>query len=400
MENYLKKIKIFSKTIKKRWSKLTKKQKNIVFVLAFMVVGFFFMRTRNSNTGDIQYQFTTVEKRSVKSVVSESGEIVSTGLTDVSSTITGIVSGVFVENGQAVKRGEKLFSVVSTATEEERATAYSAYQSAKAGLNSANSTFRSKQATVDRIYDEISGHDDDESLETRETRTVAEVARDNSYYSITSAEAAVAKTWLAYQATADGTVKNTANGVVANLSVAEGQHVNSQYSALLIVSDGGIWITISVTENDVVELEPGQKADISVDALPDEKLTGIVMRFDSVGTVESGVVTYNIHIQVDQNDTNVLPSMTVSVDIVTNQKDAVLTIPNSAIKPYQGSKAVQILDEGTGQTIYIPIKVGIVGTTRSEVLSGLVEGQQIISSVNGGEEQSQGGGVMPFGGGR
>ena len=400
MKNLQKKLQSFFDTAKKRWDKLTKNKKIVVSVIFIVVFGLSFTRARNLSEDGAEYKFTEVINGSVKSVVSESGEITSTGVTDVSSTITGIVNEVFVENGQEVTRGDTLFSVTSTATEAERAAAYSTYQSAASTLDSANSTYRSKQATVENVLDTLSGHDEDETLAQKDTRTIAEAARDNAYYSVVSAKAAVTKTWLAYQATIDGSVKATAKGVVANLSIASGQHVNSQDLALLIVADSGIWITISVTENDVVELQPGQKVDISTDALPDEKLTGIVIRVDSIGIIESGVVTYNVYIQVDQKDTNVLPSMTVSVDIVTNEKTDVLVIPNSAIKPYQGSKAVQVLDEKTNQIIYIPIKVGVAGITKSEVIGGLSEGQVIILSTNGDLEQSRSGGMMPFGGGR
>lgn len=386
-------------TVKKRWSNLTKSKKIIVSMVTIVIAGFIFFQARGSADDEIQYQFTSVSNGSVTSFVSESGEITSTGLTKVPSTITGIVDEIYVENDQEVTRGDSLFLVTSTATDAERATAYSTYQSAVSALDIANSTYRSKQATADNVLDTLSGHDDDETFEQKDTRTTAESARDNAYYSVVSAKAALSKAWFSYQATIDGVVKATADGVVANLAIAEGQHVNALDDALLIVSNSGTWVTISVTENDVVEIESGQKVEISVDALPGEKLTGEVNRVDSVGTVDSGVVTYNIYILVDQLDTNVLPSMTVSVDITTKEVEGVLTIPNSAIKPYQGSKAVQIMDENTGQIIYLPIKLGVTGNTKSEVVSGLTEGQQIIASSNSGSE-SRSGDIMPFGRGR
>lgn len=386
-------------TVKKRWSNLTKSKKIIVSMVTIVIAGFIFFQARGSADDEIQYQFTSVSNGSVTSFVSESGEITSTGLTKVPSTITGIVDKIYVENDQEITRGDSLFLVTSTATDAERATAYSTYQSAVSALDIANSTYRSKQATADNVLDTLSGHDDDETFEQKDTRTTAESARDNAYYSVVSAEATLSKAWFSYQATIDGVVKATADGVVANLAIAEGQHVNALDDALLIVSNSGTWITISVTENDVVEIESGQKVEISVDALPDEKLTGEVNRVDSVGTVDSGVVTYNIYILVDQLDTNVLPSMTVSVNITTKEVEGVLTIPNSAIKPYQGSKAVQIMNENTGQIIYLPIKLGVTGNTKSEVVSGLTEGQQIIASSNSGSE-SRSGGIMPFGRGR
>lgn len=399
MKNMKNKYKRVFNTVKKRWSNFTKSKKIIVSMVTIVIAGFIFFQARGSTDDEIQYQFTLVSSGSVTSFVSESGEITSTGLTKVPSTITGIVDKIYVENDQEVTRGDSLFLVTSTATDAERATAYSTYQSAVSALDIANSTYRSKQATADNVLDTLSGHDDDETFEQKDTRTTAESARDNAYYSVVSTKAALSKAWFSYQATIDGVVKATANGVVANLAIAEGQHVNALDDALLIVSNSGTWVTISVTENDVVEIESGQKVEISVDALPYEKLTGEVNRVDSVGTVDSGVVTYNIYILVDQLDTNVLPSMTVSVDITTKEVEGVLTIPNSAIKPYQGSKAVQIMDEDTGQIIYFPIKLGVTGNTKSEVVSGLTEGQQIIASSNSGPE-SRSGGIMPFGRGR
>jgi len=393
-------MKSLIKNIKDRLKNLSKKQKIIFSIVGIVLIGVIFFTNRSSGE-EVVYKFTTVSKGSVSSVISESGEIDSTGNIEVVSTINGIVDEVYIENGEEVKKGDWLFSVTSTATDEERASAYSSYQSALNNLESAKNTLYLKETTLERVYDEIVGNDDDESFEIKEQRVSAESAKDNAYLSMVSAEAALSKAWYAYQATIDGVVKSTGSGTIANFSVASGQQVNNQDTVLLIESGEESWIKLSVTENDVVDIEVGQKVDVLVDALPNEELRGEVKRVDSVGTITSGVVTFDVYILLDSSPETLRAAMTVSVDIMTSEKNDVLVVSNSAIKSYQGSKAVQILDEDSGQVLYLPIKLGVVGSSNSEVVSGLEEGQKIIgssSSSTSDEEKSGSGGMFPMGG--
>ncbi len=388
-KDYIEKVKKVLGNFANKFKELSLKKK-LVAIGALLVVVYVIVTSGGSDS-EITYQTEEVKKGNVVNIVSETGEISTAAKTSVTSTITGIVKEVYVENGDEIWKGQNLFRVESTATEAERATAYSTHQSAVSSLNAANNTYRSKQATVERVLDEVSGHDTDETLTQKETRTVAEVARDSAYDAVQSAEATVAKTWLAYQATIDGIVKSPANGVVANLSVASGQGVGATADALIVKSEGDTWITLQVNEVDISTVKKGQKATVSVDAVKDKELTGTVERVDDVGTVTSGVVTYNAYILVSETDESIRLGMTVQVDIQTQKKEDVLVVSNSAIKPYQGGKAIQVVDSKTDELIYLPIEIGIVGPTKSEVVSGLTEGQEIVvSQTTGSKEPSSG----------
>jgi RND family efflux transporter MFP subunit len=355
-----------------------------------LLVIIYLIFTGSKSEADAAYKTETVKYGNIVDIVSETGEISTSAKTDVASTITGIVNDVYVENGDEVVRGQSLFSVTSTATQEERATAYSTYQTAASALNIANSNYRSKQATADKVLDELSGHDDDETLAQKETRTIAEVARDSAYDSLKSAEATLSKASLIYQATIDGTVKSTANGTVVNLAIAQGQNVDGSTNALVIESESATWIKLAVNETDISTVKSGQKATVSVDALKDVEFAGKVERVDSIGTVTSGIVTYNVYVLLSEPNQNIKPGMTAQVDIQTQKKEDILVVSNSAIKPYQGGRAVQILDDNTGELIYLPIKVGIVGPTKSEIVSGLEEGQEIIISQTDSSSKNPG----------
>jgi RND family efflux transporter MFP subunit len=394
----VKKTKNISVGFVRKFKTLTLKKKLIVIGVFLAVIYVVF--TFGGNDSDTTYKTEVVKKGNVVNIISETGEISTTGKTTVASTIKGIVADVYVENGDEVARGQDLFSVTSTATEEERATAYSNYQSAVSSLDTANSNYRSKQATAENILDQVSGHETDETLAQKDTRTTAEATRDNAYYSVVSAKANASSKWLLYQETLDGVVKSPASGTIANLAVAPGQSVVTTTNTLIVKSSVDTWVQLAVNEIDISTVDKGQKATVSVDALKDVELTGTVERVDDVGTVTSGVVIYNVYILLPELNQNIKPGMTVQVDIQTQKKEDVLVVSNSAIKPYQGGKAVQIIDDKTGELIYLPIEIGIVGPTKSEVVGGLEDGQEIVVSQGESGTKDQGGGLIRVPGGR
>jgi len=73
--------------------------------------------------------------------------------------------------------------------------------------------------------------------------------------------------------------------------------------------------------------------------------------------------------------------MTIDADIITNKLDKVLTVPNSSVKPYENGKAVRIVNPQTKEVKYVPVVVGIKGTKETQIIKGISEGQEIITSL-------------------
>jgi multidrug efflux pump subunit AcrA (membrane-fusion protein) len=124
------------------------------------------------------YILSKVGKHSITEIISESGTVTTTSKVNIYSPTNGIVSEVFVANGDKVTEKQKLFSVKSTATQQEKAAVYAAYKAAITALATAENTRRSTIATVDRVHDDVKNHDNDESFTQIETRTAAEAAND------------------------------------------------------------------------------------------------------------------------------------------------------------------------------------------------------------------------------
>lgn len=387
--------KIFSQLIKiKNWFVNQSKLKKLIIIALIIIAGWaVFQLTKKEET--LSYVFASVEKRNLVETVSETGEITTDNKVDITTTITGIVREVYVQNGSQVKKGDKLFYVDSTATEAERSQALSSYQSAKAAVGQAQATQHSLQAKMLSEWEQYMDKTEEENFDDpdSEYRDLVEfhvpqkewLAAEADYKSQTDvlakSQAALNKAWLDYQATVDGPVKATSDGVVANLSIAKGQNVDATSQALVIKTESQTWVEVAINESDIVDIKPGQKAEVSIDALPGKTFSAAVERVDEFGTLSSDVMLYYVYLTLNEVDEQIRPGMTVQASITTQEKTDVLTVPSTAIKPYQGEKAVRTQTD-TGNILYKPVVIGASDDSFVEIISGVDEGEQVIVSEN------------------
>jgi HlyD family secretion protein len=223
------------------------------------------------------------------------------------------------------------------------------------------------------------------------------------------------------------------DGLVTNVPVREGETVvvgiqNAEGSTLMTLADMSvITAEVKVDETDIVNIKMGQPADVTVDALPGRTFKGHVtevgdqalLRTTGIATSQSTTGTeeakdFKVVVTLDQNPDNHLddlrPGLSTTARITVAQKPSVLTIPiqalvqrdpamekeyakhdgklpsdgvaaaESGIKP-QVEQGVYILSTGDGKlrAQFVPVGTGITGTTEIEVLSGLKQGDEIVT---------------------
>ena len=402
-------------------------------IIAIVVIIALFFLTAPLRPTVPEYTTSPVTRSSVSDIVSESGNVASSGRFDVYSTSTGYIEEVYVQNGDSVKRGTNLFKVKSTATPQEQATAYANYQTALSAQKTAEQSKLTYQAllgkdrqavldaqnTVDyknnnttnpatkKDYTDLEKQSIDASLgNSRQTFTADEKKYIEADVAINSAKASVNSTWLAYQATQDITITAPAPGTIANFSAALGDKVTANTTtlsstaisaapAMVILGDlAKTAIRIALNEVDVDKVKIGQTATITFDAFREKKYKGHVVTIDTAGANTNGVITYNATVILDNPDTNIKTEMTATISIETAKHKNVLTVTNSAVKPYKGDKAVIVAGENKDTQVknkagkklplhYVPVKVGLKGITRTEIISGIKEDTQVItSSIN------------------
>jgi multidrug efflux pump subunit AcrA (membrane-fusion protein) len=230
----------------------------------------------------------------------------------------------------------------------------------------------------------------------------AEADYKNQTTVVTQTQAALNSATLGYQATQDITVTAPIAGTVENLANSVGDRVAAAPSAttaaasatlgssspvLYIVTDdssNASLAVVQINEVDFPKVKLGQSATITLPALPNKTFKGHVAKIDQIGTNTSSVISFNVYIGIDNSDSNIAPNMTVNVDINTAKNENTLTVPNAAIKPYKGGKAVEILDKSkpaTKQIKLVPVTIGIKGIDRTEIISGVKEGTVVITGT-------------------
>lgn len=188
-------------------------------------------------------------------------------------------------------------------------------------------------------------------------------------------------------------------GTVANVGVKKGDSASGSTVVATIITNQRI-AEISLNEVDAAKVQVGQKATLIFDALSDLTITGGVSEVDTLGTVSQGVVTYTVKINFDTQDTRIKPGMSVSADIITDVKQNVLTVPNSAIKSAGGTSYVEVPQDATAASQLLAnaansatgvilnpapgqqaVEIGLVNDSVSEITSGLKAGDLVITRI-------------------
>ncbi|MBI4224960.1 MAG: efflux RND transporter periplasmic adaptor subunit [Candidatus Sungbacteria bacterium] len=190
---------------------------------------------------------------------------------------------------------------------------------------------------------------------------------------------------------ADYTVRAPFDGTIAKLNIKKGDAVSAATIITTLITQQKI-AQISLNEVDAAKIKTGEKTTITFDAIDGLSIAGQVAEIDTIGTISQGVVTYGVKISFDTQDDRVKPGMSVSAAIITNAKSDVLMVPSSAIKNQNGAAYVEMLDAivpqdrqtNKGMTSATPprrqpVEVGLSNETMTEIISGLKEGDQVIT---------------------
>ncbi len=167
------------------------------------------------------------------------------------------------------------------------------------------------------------------------------------------------------------------DGTVTVVGVKEGELSGGQ-PAFVLTDLSEVHIDVNVDEIDIGRVAPGQPVTVTLEALPDDTLTGQVDRIAETAQLESGVVTYKVSIRLLPSGAPLRVGMTSNVDIVTERRESALLVPNRFIRVDRttGQAFVDIL---AGEEIHpTEIQIGLRDETFSEVLAGLDEGDVVV----------------------
>ncbi|MDO8668600.1 MAG: efflux RND transporter periplasmic adaptor subunit [bacterium] len=182
----------------------------------------------------------------------------------------------------------------------------------------------------------------------------------------------------AQTALADYTIRAPFDGVVAAVNAKVGDSASGVITTIMTAQHIA---EISLNEVDVAKIKIGNKATLTFDAIDGLDISGRVAEIDALGAVTQGVVTYNVKIVFDTQDSRVKSGMSANATIITNVKTDILLVPNSAVKTdSNGGSYVQTLDSA-GQPQNVIVQIGLANDNSAEIISGLNEGDKVVTQT-------------------
>lgn len=167
------------------------------------------------------------------------------------------------------------------------------------------------------------------------------------------------------------------SGTVTEVNAMVGDLVTAGTQAFRIDDLSHMLVDVQIPEVDINHIRVGQDVELAFDAILNKGYQGRVTSVAHIGTVQSGLVTFKVTIEILNPDDQVRPGMTAAVNIIVNQLEDVLTVPNRAVRLVDGEPVVYLLKNNA--VVEVPIEIGASSDTISEVISGdLKEGDKVI----------------------
>lgn len=333
---------------------------------------------------------------------------------DISSELSGVVREVAVAENQQVRKGDVLAKLDTSKLEAQIERAQASAKAAAASVETARVTLKETEQALARASELAR-----KGMATQQALDTAQAARDRAKAALDSAKAslAIANADLKLQQAdlAKSTIYAPIDGIVLTRSVDPGQTVASSLQApvlFVIAADlRKMELKAAVDEADIGQISVGQQARFTVDAFPERPFDAEIRDISYASVTTDGVVTYDARLDVDNTDMLLRPGMTATVSVVTQQAKAVLTVPSSAFRyrptetrergfsmlsmftgrrgpmrrpgqteqpPAEGLRTLYMLENG--QPRRVDVKIGSSDGDRTEVLSGLEEGDRVITA--------------------
>jgi len=379
----------------------------LVLVIAIGV----FAATRGGTKIDPS-KLAKVEKGDLAKSVVATGKVTPIIKVEVKSKASGIVKKLLVDYGDRVKKGQLLAQLDKIEIEAQ-------VEQSRASLEAADANLKSTQADLERAKVDAEGPDVpllkrayDRATSMAKDGVVSASALDDAEknyelalnkQNVSKAQVTVLRAKIA-QAQAQ-VAQDRANlkqleeqlnytdivspidGIVLSRDVQLGDAVSSILvlgsSATLVMTLGDtseVYVKGKVDESDIGKVYLGQPARIKVESFKDKSFTGKVTKISPMGVEKDNVTTFEVRVSIQNPGGELKAEMTANAEIILEEHKNVLQIPEGAIMYDKDKKAsVEIPNpKGKDGKDKIAVNIGISNGAKTELLSGLKEGDQVV----------------------
>ena len=339
----------------------------------------------------------TVAPRTIESVVTAPGQIDPKVKVNISAHIVGKIEKLYFEEGDVVRRGQKLVELEKPlyVAQRDRLSAEVAsqrveVQRARAALATAESQYRRAQSLSQQ------------GIQAQELFEQSRLALENARAGLAAAEQGVRQAEAGLRSAAEDlsrtTIVSPLDGKVVQLNAREGEVVvtgtmNNPGSVIAVIADlSQILVEAEVGETEVVAVKLQQPARIKVDAVPDREYRGHVVEIGSSAAVRqgagSGIRYFKVKVAIDDADDRLRPGMTSQVSIVTSRVADAVAVPIQSVVERSASKDDEdgdapkkkyVLLARDGKAKQVEVRTGISDATHVVILSGVKSGDRVVT---------------------
>jgi HlyD family secretion protein len=331
---------------------------------------------------------------------------------EVKSKASGIVEKILADYGDHVKAGQVLVELDKEQLQARVAEARANLQAAQAAVESAQATYernkvdaegpdlpflkataeRDRKLAADGLVSASILDDGEKAYQLGLNKQMSA----QRYLAVSRAEIARTKAQVAQMQAAldsaeedlrNSTIVSPMDGLVLSRDVEVGDAVSSililgsQATLVMTLGDvSEVYVKGKVDEADISKVYLGQRARIVVESLKDKKFEGKVTKISPMGVEKDNVTTFEVKVSIQNPTGELKANMTANAEIIQEEKQNVLQLPEAALiydkdrhtfveTPAPGSK--------TGKR-KLPVKLGISNGVKTELISGLKEGQQVV----------------------
>ncbi len=374
----------------------------IIIVIVVVVLVLSFVAIRGCRTdGDSQIENTaTVERGNISKTVVATGKIEPLYKAEIKSKIGGLINQFYVEEGDQVTVGQKLVEIIPGATPVEMVQARTEVKAAAYDKIVAEKQYlRTKELKEQKLISAEKYDRDKANYDTAKARFYAAMAQLRVLEQGSNVESLVEGLVVSDQdrleieketreAIASMTLIAPISGIVLSRDTDKGSAVipiSSAYGGTMIMTLADVsekHFRGDVDEADIGKVHLGLPARIYVEAYPDEPFKAELTHISPRGREKEDIINFEIRTIVSDQENRLRVGMSADAELILEEHENVLVIPEGAVIYEDGKTFVNIQDDSVEEGMRkVEIIKGISDGLRTEVLSGLEEGQVVVLST-------------------
>jgi len=324
-------------------------------------------------------ELAAVKRADMSSEITVVGNLIGAATVEAVAKINGRLDDVFVRMGDQVKKGQQIAKVEDRELQEQIKQAQASFEVSAATIRQREADLRLAQTNLDRsknLYDrQLIPKQTWDDTDSRFQAALAQLDLAKAQYS--QAQARLDELQINI---ANTTILSPVSGFIGKRSLDPGAWVTPNTAFMSIVDISLVRLVANVIEKDLRRMKNGLPARVEVDAYPDETFQGRIARVAPV--LDPATRTAQIEVEIPNSDFRLKPGMYARVSFTIEHREKTLVVPTAALVDVGGNRGVFLPHKGDQGDIanFKAIEVGLIDQNLVEVSSGLVEGDNVITT--------------------